>query len=104
MKKPASKTFVKNIFLLPALIGVVGLIPAGRGTAQTFTVLHTFTGYDGAYPIAPLILSGKTLFGTANNGGGGVPSGPGAVFAINTDGSGFTNLHGLTQDEGGAPC
>jgi uncharacterized repeat protein (TIGR03803 family) len=48
------------------------------------------TNSDGANPHAKLILSGNTLYGTAEHGGS---SGKGSVFAINTNGSGFTNLH-----------
>src|SRR6266446_6596794 len=40
-------TWLKNLFLLPALIAVLNFMPAGRVTAQTFTTLHSFTG-DGA--------------------------------------------------------
>jgi hypothetical protein len=58
-------TCIKKQFLLPALIAGLGLIPAGRVTAQTFTTLHNFIdfpyGTDGAYPTAGLILSGDTL-------------------------------------------
>ena len=32
-----------TLFLLPALIAVLNLIPAGRATAQSFTTLHSFT-------------------------------------------------------------
>ena len=70
-----------------------------NGTA--FTVLHTFatnvaagefssTNADGANPIAGLILSGNTLYGTASGGG---TNGNGTVFSVNTDGSDFTVLH-----------
>ena len=48
------------------------------------------TNSDGANPYAGLILSGNTLYGTASDGGS---SGNGTVFAVNTDGTGFTNLH-----------
>jgi len=48
------------------------------------------TNGDGANPHAELILSGNTLYGTAEHGG---TSGKGTVFAIKTDGTGFTNLH-----------
>jgi uncharacterized repeat protein (TIGR03803 family) len=34
--------------------------------------------------------SGRTLYGTTVNGG---PSAKGTIFAVNTDGTGFTNLH-----------
>jgi uncharacterized repeat protein (TIGR03803 family) len=59
-----------------------------------FTILYRFTGgSDGTAPTAGLILSGNTLYGTANEGGS---SGDGTVFKINTDGTGFTTLHGFT--------
>ncbi len=66
---------------------------AGRVSGQTFTVLHSFTFSDGAYPQAGLMLSGNTLYGTAQYGGS---SGGGTVFGVNIDGSGFTNLHSFT--------
>jgi uncharacterized repeat protein (TIGR03803 family) len=95
------RKYSKNPILLPALIAVFGLIPAGRVPAQTFTTLHNFNGFQGAYPYGGLILSSNTLYGTASNGGGG--GGPGTVFAIQSDGASFTNLHALTTSEGGEP-
>jgi uncharacterized repeat protein (TIGR03803 family) len=41
-----------------------------------------------------LLLLGTALFGTAERGG---RAGNGTVFKINTDGTGFTNLHSFTQ-------
>ena len=72
-----------------------------------FTVLHeftaqdpsTFTNLDGAYPNAGLILSGDTLYGTAAGGGG---ANVGTVFALNTNGTGFTVLHQFTGGPDGA--
>ena len=105
-------TFNKNLFLLPALLAVLSLLPAGRVTAQTFTTLYYFTAThtnsfgvytngDGANPQAGLmILSGNTLYGTAYQGGS---SGRGTVFAVNTDGTGFTNLHSLGGSDGAQP-
>jgi uncharacterized repeat protein (TIGR03803 family) len=95
------KTCIKKLFLLPALLAGLGLILNGRVTAQTFTILHNFTATDpdtgtnsdGAHPLAGLILSGNTLYGTAIAGGS---SNPGTVFKINTDGTGFTTLHSFT--------
>ena len=52
-----------------------------------------YTNSDGAVPYAGLVLSGNTLYGTANSGG---TFGNGTVFAVNTDGTGFTNLHSFT--------
>jgi uncharacterized repeat protein (TIGR03803 family) len=99
----------KNLFILPALIAVLNLIPAGRVTAQTFTTLHSFTATnglaqtnsDGANPYAGLITnsSGNTLYGTAWAGG---QFGKGTVFAVNTDGTGFTSVHGFTGGSDGA--
>jgi len=83
------KTFIKKLFIVPALIAALGLIVAGRVTAQTFTTLHIFTATfgtypnatnsDGAWPRAGLILSGNTLYGTAFEGGS---SGYGTVFSL----------------------
>jgi uncharacterized repeat protein (TIGR03803 family) len=101
--KTSMKTYIINLFLLPALIAGLGLIPAGRVTAQTFTNLHSFTllnnstNSDGARPYAGLILSGNTLYGTAVQGGN---SGNGTVFAVHTNGTGFTNLHSFTAAPG----
>ena len=89
------------LLLLP--IAVLGLMQAGRATAQTFTTLYSFTAYPsgystnsaGANPEAGLILSGNTLYGTAEGGGN---SGDGTVFRVNIDGTGFTNLHTFAAD------
>src|ERR1035437_628709 len=99
-KNQPMKTYIKNLFLLPALVAGLGLIPAGRVTAQTFTNLHSFTGSDGVNPYAGLILSGNTLYGTAFQGGS---SGAGTVFAVNTNGTGFTNLHSFNYSDGANP-
>src|SRR6266404_3599057 len=90
---------------LLALVVVLNLLPAGHATAQAFTVLPSFTATstnssgiytnsEGADPNGGLIRnsSGHTLYGTASGGG---DWGRGTVFAINTDGTGFTNLHGF---------
>jgi uncharacterized repeat protein (TIGR03803 family) len=79
---------------------------SGKGTVFAlntngtgFTTLYNFTGGDdGANPFAGLILSGNTLYGTVVNGGS---SGAGTVFAVNTDGTGFTNLHNFTGGSDG---
>jgi len=68
-------------------------------TGPTFTNLHSFTAVnndinsDGANPVAGLILSDGVLYGTTTNGG---QSGSGNVFALNTNGTGFTNLYSFT--------
>jgi uncharacterized repeat protein (TIGR03803 family) len=63
-----------------------------------FTNLYNFTaGNDGAYPDCGLVLSGNKLYGSAAYGGA---NGSGTVFAINTDGSQFTNLYQFSANAG----
>jgi len=47
------------------------------------------TGSSGGNPIGGLILSGNTLYGTTSQGS----SDNGTVFAVKTDGTGYTNLY-----------
>ena len=90
--RPSSMNRIR--FILPLVMAGLGLIFAGRVTAQTFTNSYSFTGGgDGANPFGSLILSGNTLYGTARFGG--VPF-EGTLFAININGTGFTNLHTFT--------
>jgi len=86
------------------LIAALGLAPAGRVAAQSFTNLHSlspvdvvngYTNNDGANPYAALVLSGNTLYGTAAISG---PGDGGTVFAVKTDGTGFTNLYAFDHD------
>jgi uncharacterized repeat protein (TIGR03803 family) len=59
-----------------------------------FSTLHLFgvSGVsDPAHPMAGLVLSGSTLYGTTY-GGGGAGAG-GIVFKMDTSGTGFTALH-----------
>ena len=80
-----------------------GTIFAISTKGTSFTNLHNFSaikqnsnlGYtngDGAMPQAGLVIAGRTLYGTAESGRWGA----GVVFAINTDGTGFTNLYNFT--------
>jgi uncharacterized repeat protein (TIGR03803 family) len=87
-----------------------GAIFAINTDGTGFTNLHSFSpgrdifhnivaNSDGGFPYAGLILSGNTLYGTATSGG---PAAVGTVFAIKTDGSGFTNLYSFTGGSDGA--
>jgi uncharacterized repeat protein (TIGR03803 family) len=59
-----------------------------------FTNLYHFTGAgDGAGPFGSLVLRGNTLYGTTQDGG---RWGNGTIFAIKTDGTGFTTLYSFT--------
>jgi uncharacterized repeat protein (TIGR03803 family) len=77
------------------IIFAVGTDGIGFTNLHSFTALSgsSLTNRDGANPIASLILSGNTLYGTASGGGS---SGKGTVSAVNTDGTSFTNLHSFT--------
>jgi len=89
------KIFIKNLFLLSALIVSLNLLLAGRAPAQTFTNLHSFgsTPTDGLQPSSGLVLAGNILYGTTDGGGS---SSNGAVFSVHTDGTGYTNLYSFT--------
>lgn len=74
------------------------LAGAGYGTlfkvdtdGTHYAILHRFLDFNaGAHPYGPLLLSGNRLYGTARAGG---TSGNGTVFAVSTNGTGYTNLH-----------
>jgi uncharacterized repeat protein (TIGR03803 family) len=82
----------------------VAVIPA---TAQTFTVLHTFTGgADGAYPYAGVTIDAAgNLYGTTgyggNTGGNCSPSGCGTAYKLTHKNGGWT-LTPLHQFVGGS--
>jgi uncharacterized repeat protein (TIGR03803 family) len=82
-----------NIQFLGIAVALLAL-SGGVASAQ-FSVLHSFTGgADGANPYydAP-VVSGSTLYGTANQGG----AGGGVVFSVKTDGTGYNVLHTFTN-------
>src|SRR5580658_10040852 len=88
------KTSIKN------LLTGLGLILAVHAQGQTFTTLYSFVlGNDaagdptGGKPSAGVILSGDTLYGTTQAYGG-------TVFAISTNGTGFTTLYSFTDGDG----
>jgi uncharacterized repeat protein (TIGR03803 family) len=87
----------------------VQMIRSGFGTVfkittnGVLTTLYTFGGTnDGANPVASLVQGNDgNLYGTTSGGGS---SGNGTVFAINTNGAGFTTLYsfsaGITNGSG----
>jgi uncharacterized repeat protein (TIGR01451 family) len=69
-----------------------------------YATLHSFMGYpsDGAMPRGSLILIGSSLYGMTSSHGA---KGYGTVFKINTDGSGYDQIHQFTGliSDGGFP-
>lgn len=78
--------------------GGTGIGTNGGGTVfkintdgSGYATLHSFTNNpDGAQPQGELVISGNTLYGTTTYGG---TNNRGTIFAINTDGTGYTILH-----------
>lgn len=77
--------------------------------AQTFTVLHNFTGTEGSSPVAGLTMDrAGNLYGTAYLGGQGYSYcnlGCGSVFKMTRNGSGwtFTPIYLFSGPDGGNP-
>src|ERR1017187_6745576 len=66
----------------------------GTGFTDLYSCPNDLTsGYN---PAAPVILSGSTLYGTTPYGAA-YPRDGGTVFAVNTDGSGYTNLYAFSD-------
>jgi uncharacterized repeat protein (TIGR03803 family) len=73
-----------------------GTIFSIRTDGSGFTNLYSFTGgNDGAFPLGSLLLSGNTLYGTAQQGG---YSGNGTIFSIDTGGSNFVSLYSFSAE------
>ena len=79
-----------------------GTVFAVKTDGTGYTNLYRFVGSSfGSHPQAGLLLAGKTLYGTTYDGGS---NNAGTVFAVNTDSTGFTNLHHFTFTiDGGNP-
>ena len=85
-----------SIVLALAVIALPAVVPTPSAQAQTFTLLHTFTGApDGAVPVAGLVQDpAGNLYGTTQQGGitGGVCgnsglNGCGTVFKVDPSGN-----------------
>jgi uncharacterized repeat protein (TIGR03803 family) len=89
-----------TLLCVAALLSLSAISPI-QAQSVTFDLLYSFsetnsvdaTNTDGANPQAALVLSGKTLYGTAYDGG---DFANGTVFRVNIDGSDFTNLYSFT--------
>ncbi len=80
--------------------GVVFQLNLTGGASNAVTILHSFTGADGANPEAGLILAPDGLYyGTAS--GGGAIGNNGTIFRIDLTGA-FTNLYSFAGQADGA--
>src|SRR5436309_497582 len=92
-------TAIKHPFMVSVISALGLMMLAGPLTAQTFMTLYSFTAVqnatnsDGRVPLGRLNLSQGVLYGTTTYGG---YRGNGTIFAVNTDSTGFTNLHSFT--------
>jgi uncharacterized repeat protein (TIGR03803 family) len=77
-----------------------GTVFAVNINTLVFSNLYSFTGgNDGSGPHGGLTLSGITLYGTTSAGG---TAGNGTLFALNTDGSGYSSLYSFSGGSDGA--
>ena len=91
----------KVLVCLVLICAVLSLVSVSG--ASTVTVLYTFTGSNGANPVADLVQdSGGNIWGTTENGGtGSCPNGCGTIFEL-TKASGFTSPGYLYSFQGGS--
>jgi uncharacterized repeat protein (TIGR03803 family) len=76
--------------------GTVFKINTGGGG---YALLHSFTNSpDGLSPQGGLVLGGSRLYGTTSGGG---TNGDGTIYAINTDGTGYTQFYSFTNQPDG---
>ena len=82
------------------LLALLAIAVSSAADGQTYTVLGSFNGTNGANPYGSLTISGTTLYGTTAYGGA---NGDGNIFSINTDGSGLQNLLSFSGTGGAYP-
>src|SRR5258708_7108113 len=84
-----------------AYVTVFALNIDGTGCKKLYSIGPSFKPYytnnDGDGPNGTLVLSSNILYGTTEFGGS---SGVGTIFAINTNGTGFTNPHIFVNADG----
>src|SRR2546423_10820883 len=97
---PESISAVGNLMLALAVALALVAVATPRAHAQTFSVVHNFTGgSDGANPLSGFTIDAAgNLYGTTNGGGA---SGAGTVFKVTQSGSVIV-LHSFTGGLDGA--
>jgi uncharacterized repeat protein (TIGR03803 family) len=86
MKRISISATGKRLLALALVLGL-GAFATTRTQAQTYTVIHTFTGgTDGGQPLAGFVMDAAgNLYGTAS-GGGNYPNDNGVVFEMTESG------------------
>ena len=99
-----SQSWIRATLLFALILGLAAFIPQEL-RAQSFSVLHTFTGgpSDGASPFAGIVLdTSGNAYGMTDFGGSGLwcPSGCGIVFKVSISGqvSVLHNFSGNNKD------
>ena len=85
---------VATVMLALAIMFVLAVVASQAAQAQTFNVIHTFTGgNDGGNPSAGVTIKAGVLYGTTFGGGNlscNAPHGCGTVYQMKHIGSGWT--------------
>jgi uncharacterized repeat protein (TIGR03803 family) len=88
---------------VPGGNGPCGSVYAINKSTGAEATLHTFTGTDGAFAIAPLLFTNGLLYGTALRGGAGcAPNGCGVVFSVHPNAGHETILYTFAGGADGA--
>jgi uncharacterized repeat protein (TIGR03803 family) len=89
------------LFAAGGALVAAALTPAGRAAADALTVLHSFTGKDGAEPLGGVIFDADSnLYGTTNAGGA---KNFGAVYKLTPNGQ-KSVLHSFSLCPGSGKC
>src|SRR5579863_8406062 len=86
MKRLSTPATVKRLLAFAFVLGLGAFATLGS-QAQSYSVIHTFTGgTDGGYPLAGFVMDATgNLYGTAS-GGGNYPNDNGVVFKMTESG------------------
>jgi hypothetical protein len=111
LKQSATSIFDINlrtgvVALILAAVSAATVMAAPSAQAQTYQLIHDFSGPDGAHPSALVMDAAGHLYGATQNGGTGAAcqGGCGVVFRLTHSGSGWveTPLYSFTGCSDGA--
>src|SRR5208283_2598455 len=91
-KMRIEKGFMRRLVIgISVFICMAGVLGNPSVSQAAYAILHSFSGgSDGADPFGSLTLSWYTLYGMTEAGG---TNGLGAIFKVNTEGTGYQVLH-----------